>query len=93
MHWVVVADQLEQISDHGDKNDRDWRDLDSDMDSFDKAVADSEDQDRRRNAAHRLRIPSCKAVAPPEEEVQGLPVRQAEDAESRWRCMSCVPVR
>jgi hypothetical protein len=41
MLWVVVADQLEQISDHGDNNDRDWRDLDSDMDSFDKAVADA----------------------------------------------------
>ncbi len=40
MLWVVVANQLEQISDHGD-NDRDWRDLDSDMDSFDKAVADA----------------------------------------------------
>jgi hypothetical protein len=25
MHRVVFADQLEQISDHGDNNDRDWR--------------------------------------------------------------------
>ncbi len=41
MHRVVFADQLEQISDHGDNNDRDWRDLDSDMDSLDKAVAET----------------------------------------------------
>jgi hypothetical protein len=65
MHWVVVADQLEQISDHGDNNDRDWRGLDSDMDSFDKAVADAKTRidawERSPSASHSPRAVASQA--------------------------------